>query len=322
MSGWDRICCAVDFSESSRRALEQAVALARWCDAELHLLHVHTRPSPSAVDLLSTGFESVEAGEAVEAELASWAELAGQGLQRRVRPALEVGSAPTRIVEFARTAGIDLLVLATHGRTGLPRVLTGSVAERVVRLAPCPVLVVRGGGAARPEGRAPAPDAAGGPGWHRILCVTGLGEGCRVAVEQAAELARAHGAALHLLHVRAASPTPGPSSSEGPAAASQVSRVLEEHRLAAERRVGAPVQATIVAGAVVPEVLRAVREGRHDLLVVGVRRRPHLGWLVLGSAASRLVREASCAVLVARGEADARAARAGTTAVESPPGPG
>lgn len=143
MSGWKRICCAVDFSEPSRMALEEAVALAQSSGAELHLIHVHTRPSPSAVDLLSAGFESVEADEAAEELLASWADLAARTLDRPVRSTLEMGSAPTRIAEYARREGIDLLVLATHGRTGLQRVVMGSVAERVVRLAPCPVLVVR-----------------------------------------------------------------------------------------------------------------------------------------------------------------------------------
>jgi nucleotide-binding universal stress UspA family protein len=75
-----------------------------------------------------------------------------------VHAVLELGSAPARIAEYARRAGIDLLVLATHGRSGLTRVLMGSVAERVVRIAPCPVLVVRGRAAAqvRDEDELPA----------------------------------------------------------------------------------------------------------------------------------------------------------------------
>jgi nucleotide-binding universal stress UspA family protein len=148
-SSWKRICCAIDFSEPSRMALEEAVELARNAGAELHVLHVQSRPSVSAVDLLSAGFESVEADDASEALLRSWAEVASRALDRPVRPCVEMGSAPTQIAEYARRQGIDLLVLATHGRTGLQRVVMGSVAERVVRLAPCPVLVVRR--------RAPAP---------------------------------------------------------------------------------------------------------------------------------------------------------------------
>jgi nucleotide-binding universal stress UspA family protein len=143
MSGWKRICVAVDFSEPSRLALEEAVTLARGSGAELHLLHVHTAPSPSAVDLLSAGFEPPETDAVAEALLASWAELAARSLDRPVRPSLELGSAPAQIAAYARRARIDLLVLATHGRTGLRRMVMGSVAERVVRLAPCPVLVVR-----------------------------------------------------------------------------------------------------------------------------------------------------------------------------------
>lgn len=143
MTGWKRICVAVDFSEPSRLALEEAVDLASSAGAELHLLHVRPRPAPSPVDLLGAGFEPAERDDS-QAELAAWERLAAARLERPVHAVLDLGSAPARIAEYARRAGIDLLVLATHGRSGLTRVLMGSVAERVVRIAPCPVLVVRG----------------------------------------------------------------------------------------------------------------------------------------------------------------------------------
>lgn len=153
---WKRICVAVDFSDSSRRALDQAAELARAAGAELHVLHVHARPAASAVDLLGAGFEPFEDEEWIRARLADWQRLAAERLDRPVRAVMELGAAAPRIAEYAGRAGIDLLVLATHGRSGLPRVLMGSVAERVVRLAPCPVLVVRG----RPATHATSEDEA------------------------------------------------------------------------------------------------------------------------------------------------------------------
>jgi nucleotide-binding universal stress UspA family protein len=139
-------------------------------------------------------------------------------------------------------------------------------------------------------------------GWRSILCATGLGDGCRIAVEQAAAIAGGSGARLALLHVTPAGPRPPSWSNLGfsPAGIRDVERLLEHQRVAAERLCGGPVSARLREGAVVAEVLRALQEAPFDLLVIGARRRASLGWLVMGAVASRLVREAPCPVLVAR----------------------
>lgn len=138
-------------------------------------------------------------------------------------------------------------------------------------------------------------------GWNRIVCATGLGDGCRIAVEQAAELAAASGARLVLLHVRPrAGPRPAPGWTDLGPPADDVARALAHQRVAAERLRGGPVAALLREGPVVEGVLRALEEIPCDLLVVGARRRAPLGWLVMGTVASRLVREAPCPVLVAR----------------------
>lgn len=145
MATWKRICCAVDFSEPSRLALARAADLARRDDAELLLVHVYEVPQPAgellvaAVDL--TGPVAAEAEKSLRPWIGEAVRLRGAPVKSRVlagQPALEVTQA-------AVEAGCDLVVVGTHGRTGVKRLVLGSVAERIVREAHCDVLVVRAG---------------------------------------------------------------------------------------------------------------------------------------------------------------------------------
>jgi nucleotide-binding universal stress UspA family protein len=144
MSGWKEICCACDFSESSRVALETAADLARRFDARLTIVHTRLAETQAASDVLvsSRGVARAEAEVAAE-ELARWRGVAEARAGAPVRSSLLAGDPATEIVRFARENRCDLLVLGTHGRVGLPRMVLGSVAERVVRRSGCPVLVAR-----------------------------------------------------------------------------------------------------------------------------------------------------------------------------------
>ena len=138
-----RILVATDFAESAERALACAVQLARRHGAELVLVHVY-------MDL--PAYPEITAGqvEAIYEEQRAWIESA---LERRARAArgegllaravLRTGRAAAMIAETAKEEGADLLVVGTHGRSGLDRLILGSVAEHVVRLASCPVLVIK-----------------------------------------------------------------------------------------------------------------------------------------------------------------------------------
>jgi nucleotide-binding universal stress UspA family protein len=142
MEGWKRICCAVDFSEHSWSALRRAIELARLLEAELTVLHVAAHPFPGGEALFPTPAPAVEAEEERSREqLEAWRCLAEQALGRMVRARLLVGSAPREIARFS-ARGTDLLVVGTRGPSGLGRLLLGSVAERVVRDASCPVMVI------------------------------------------------------------------------------------------------------------------------------------------------------------------------------------
>jgi nucleotide-binding universal stress UspA family protein len=149
-----RILVATDFAESAESALGCAVQLARHHGAELILLHVY-------MDL--PAYPEITAGqvEAIYEEQRRWVE---DALERRARAAraegllararFKTGPAASTIAETAAEEHVDLIAVGTHGRSGLDRLIVGSVAERVVRLASCPVLVVK------TSEKAPRADAA------------------------------------------------------------------------------------------------------------------------------------------------------------------
>ena len=139
MADWKKICCAVDFSEPSRRAMERAADLSRRLAAELTLLHVFDAHAPSP-EILLARFE--ESSPEIEAQLSAWRIEAERTTGHEARTIVLTGPASSEIVRFARDGGFDLVVVATHGRTGLARMVLGSVAEHVVRESSCPVLVV------------------------------------------------------------------------------------------------------------------------------------------------------------------------------------
>jgi nucleotide-binding universal stress UspA family protein len=130
----ERILVPTDFSLCSLNALGYGEELARRLDAELLVMHVET--APVAVSKMANVPHA-----AAERELARTADqLRRQNL--RVRALLRTGAADREILEAAEAERASLIVMGTHGRKGVSRVLLGSVAERVVRSAPCPVLTV------------------------------------------------------------------------------------------------------------------------------------------------------------------------------------
>lgn len=144
MAEWRRICCAVDFSEPSRFAMEEAADLARTFRGQLTLLHVQEPAALMPVDVFVPTAASFEAPSVDVARcMAAWREVAAERAGSAVRSAVRIGAPAEEILSFARDEAMDLVVVGTHGRTGLKHLVLGSVAERVVRQAPCPVLVVR-----------------------------------------------------------------------------------------------------------------------------------------------------------------------------------
>ena len=141
-----RILFPTDFSELSKAAEKSACELAAQFGAELHVLHVLSdfflMMPPTAAAVIVPPELLDEVITSAEEEIQKIAPSVWAGDTKVVR-VVRVGSTFDTIVRYAKDNAIDLIVIGTHGRTGLPHVLLGSVAERVVQHAACPVLTVR-----------------------------------------------------------------------------------------------------------------------------------------------------------------------------------
>jgi nucleotide-binding universal stress UspA family protein len=153
MSRFKEILVPIDFSDHSIAAIEEAVELAKVFDSKLHLLHCYQMQpgaiSPYGVALPSNYFTDIRA--AADKQLAEW--------QRRYVPAgipvdtKVMSQVPSQsIVKTAGEIKADLIVMGTRGLTGLKHVLIGSVTERTIRFAPCPVLTVHAPGSNQANG--------------------------------------------------------------------------------------------------------------------------------------------------------------------------
>jgi nucleotide-binding universal stress UspA family protein len=142
-----RVLVATDFEPASESALRYGQVLARSFGAELHVLHVVENLLARAMDVYS--YTSVAPGVQRDLEHHAYDRMAAllddeDRRELRAVTVIKKSNGPAEaILDYARENGADLIVMGTHGRAGLAHVLMGSVAERVVQMAPCPVLTVR-----------------------------------------------------------------------------------------------------------------------------------------------------------------------------------
>lgn len=138
-----KVLCPVDYSVCSEEAFKYAAHIARTEAAKLYLMHVidvrsFGHESPLDFDVPEPGEDAVRR---IKEELVKKAAGEVEGVD--MESIVVVGVPVKDILSAAKEKGVDLIVMGTHGRTGLPHMIIGSVAENVVRKAPCPVLVVR-----------------------------------------------------------------------------------------------------------------------------------------------------------------------------------
>jgi nucleotide-binding universal stress UspA family protein len=139
------VLVATDFGDCSQAAVEQARALAEVFGASMHLLHVVTEPLHEVWACYAPGADFLPLVEQLQADAMKRLALLASPYEvtvGRVVLAASWGDPGDEVLKYARAHDVDLIVCGTHGRRGWDRVVMGSVAERVVRTAPCPVLTV------------------------------------------------------------------------------------------------------------------------------------------------------------------------------------
>ena len=289
-----RILCPIDFSECSLRALHHGLALARWYDASITVLHVFTNVPNLEVDgvplddpdhKLLTNRMQVFAG----------AVLPDVPITFVARCVQEI---TTEILAQAERA--DLVVIGSHGRSGFDRFFLGSVTEKVVRKSSSPVMVVP------PD----APDAAGaglkyGARPH-ILCAIDFSEASLGALAYAVSLAEETEARLTLLHsievpaeLYESTPVPEDFNIDQYHAAARAACLQRLRALVPpSARHNCQVETSVVEGVAYRQLLRLSAQQPTDLIVMGVRGRGAVDLLLFGSNTARVIRAATCPVLI------------------------
>ena len=282
-----------DLSESAKPAFELALRLAHDHAARLILLHVSAPPVSYGEMGMTVPMPEIQKEILDEDRIKLKGIAADSGADYRV----VVGAAAVEILGTARNESCDLIVMGTHGRGGVARLLLGSVAEAVLRHAPCPVLAVKPPGAHEQlRGDAvPAKPGAAGPLFPVILHPTDFSAHSRHAFDIACALARG-GGRLIVLHVVEAVHV----ASEG-----YEDALNERLRRFQTDDPSIRVEYRLREGEPATETLSEASATGCDLIVLGTHGRTGLDRLVTGSVAEVVLRRAGVPVLIVRAPADA-----------------
>jgi nucleotide-binding universal stress UspA family protein len=298
------ILCPVDLSEASQHALEQATAIAGWYHATLTVLYVHQ--SGPAIALEPYGINAAPDEERAEIDRLREAAraVAAPAIEANVQVdvVIDVGDATRQILVRAEPRDVGMIVMGTHGAGGFEHLVLGSVTEKVLRRARCPVLTVP-----------PRVHAAAGLPFRRILCAIDFSDSSLSGLEWAWSLAQESGATVSLLHVIEWpwDEPPAPPFEKLPGvegrklaafrqAAEASSRQQLESLVPDNLRHRCPSTPLVRHGKAHREVLAAAAETRADVIVMGVHGRNVVDLTLFGSTTSQVVRHASCPVLTVR----------------------
>jgi nucleotide-binding universal stress UspA family protein len=139
-----KILCPIDFSEFTDEILEYALDITKKYGAELHLIHIIPNLNYfTPYESFFTPENLIVVEKNMEAEVNKDFDAIINKIDIPAKKVIRTGAAFVEIIDYVKTESIDLIIMGTHGRTGLEHILIGSVAERVIRKAPCPVLTVR-----------------------------------------------------------------------------------------------------------------------------------------------------------------------------------
>jgi nucleotide-binding universal stress UspA family protein len=285
------ILCAIDLSDSSSRVIAYAAAVTSWFDARLTILHVVPTSESVLASLPLQPDELIEQMRRLGAGLhVTHADFAYT---------VEAGDPAVTIIDQAVGRGADLVAIGTHGRRGFDRLLLGSVAERVLRKAPCPILTVPPHAAEPPSGPPP---------FQRILCPIDFSARSLQAFGFALALARRAGGMLTLLHaIEWLAEEEEPRTHTAFEVSEYLRHLVEQARgrldslLAAETTAGCEVEPVVVVARAYKATLETASERQADLIVMGAQGRGAVGLALFGSTTQHVLRGAECPVLTVHG---------------------
>ena len=298
-----RILCATDFSDFSNHAIPYGIALAREFKAKLYVSHV--------IDLSSAAIygEAVFALEEQQSRMTSYAQKEMTRLMGQEtldwEPLITVGNPANEIARLAADKQVDIAIAASHGRSGLKRLILGSVTERLMRTLPCPLWVVR----------SPEPgfvtDASQAIQIKKILVGCDFSPDSSLAFEYGLSLAQEFQAELHLAHVVEPplyEDLIKPSES-GESFGRQLRKTMQE-KLGAmvpeEAQTWCNPVTALLAGQPHEELVKYAVVNGMDLIVLGVRGHSLVETLFVGSTTDRVLRNSPCPVLSVQQKAHVR----------------
>ena len=300
MIEFKNVLCAIDLSDASVRTLKYAAAVARWYKARLTVLHV--APTFDAMQVragtIGDAIDIVQPMPREEVLNELRASLAASKIAADdATLAAEAGEPVATLVDQALSIPADLLVMGTHGRSGFDRLLLGSVTEKVLHKAPCPILTV--------PPHAPQTAETGGM-FSRILCPVDFSPSALQAFGFAVDLARQSSGSVIALHAIEWLADDVRGHAKFNVQDYRQHLIDDAHSrlrglIADQPGETGSIEDVVVAGRAYREVLKTADTRTADLIVMGAQGRGGVGLTLFGSTTQQVVRGATCPVLTVRG---------------------
>jgi nucleotide-binding universal stress UspA family protein len=307
MAEISRILCPIDFSETSRHALEHAFAFARWYRARVTVLHVLNAPLPPVLPMPGLAVPGTSVPDDLSTlpplrpdDLAEEARRFSSSIRGAQPDCMDVvvveGRAVPEILRRAEQLPADLLVMGTHGRSGFEALFLGSVTEKVLRSTHVPVLTVPA-----------AVERVEAVTYKTILCPLEFSDASIRALQYALTLAQESGARLILLHVIELLVDAPQVRELGHFTVPEYQRHLEEEARARLRsavpddaRVWCTPEERVMPGKAYRVILDLADQQQAEVIVMGVHGKGALNRRLFGSTTHHVIREARCPVLTLR----------------------